>query len=137
MPNAKIIRQVVVPDGTLVNALLYHWKRESIAEIKDDDIGKVLANRRPGIVHRLDRDTSGLVLEATYSDGSVKQIRSGYTLNTNKANHLGQKTITVSFDGQTAGFKIKTSFSLVSLIKSIFSIIGLINLKKLCLLLIC
>ena len=66
-------------------------------------------------------DTSGLVLEATYSDGSVKQIRSGYTLSTAKANHLGQKTITVSFDGQTAGFKIKTTFSLVSLIKSIFS----------------
>ena len=66
-------------------------------------------------------DTSGLVLEATYSDGSVKQIRSGYTLSNTKANHLGQKTITVSFDGQTAGFKIKTTFSLVSLIKSIFS----------------
>lgn len=51
-------------DGTLVNALLYHWKRESIAEIKDDDIGKVLANRRPGIVHRLDKDTSGIIITA-------------------------------------------------------------------------
>ena len=45
--------------GTLVNALLYHWNRGAIAEIKDDDISKVLANRRPGIVHRLDKDTSG------------------------------------------------------------------------------
>lgn len=50
--------------GTLVNALLYHWKRESIAEIKDDDINKVLANRRPGIVHRLDKDTSGIIITA-------------------------------------------------------------------------
>jgi len=50
--------------GTLVNALLYHWKRESIAELKDDDINKVLANRRPGIVHRLDKDTSGIIITA-------------------------------------------------------------------------
>ena len=66
-------------------------------------------------------DVSGLVLEAKYSDGSTKQIRSGYTLSTNKANHLGQKTIQVSFDGMTASFKIKTTFSLAGLIKSIFS----------------
>lgn len=54
--------------GTLVNALLYHWKRQSIAEIKDDDINKVLANRRPGIVHRLDKDTSGIIITAKNSD---------------------------------------------------------------------
>ena len=50
--------------GTLVNALLYHWNRGAIAEIKDDDISKVLANRRPGIVHRLDKDTSGIIITA-------------------------------------------------------------------------
>lgn len=56
--------------GTLVNALLYHWKRESIAELKDDDMSKVLANRRPGIVHRLDKDTSGIIITAknTFSE---------------------------------------------------------------------
>ena len=50
--------------GTLVNALLYHWNRGAVAEIKDDDISKVLANRRPGIVHRLDKDTSGIIITA-------------------------------------------------------------------------
>ena len=54
-------------NGTLVNALLYHWKRQSIQEIQDEDINKVLANRRPGIVHRLDKDTSGIIITAKTS----------------------------------------------------------------------
>jgi len=43
------------PDGTLVNALLYHCK-ESLSGINGE--------RRPGIVHRIDRDTSGLLIAA-------------------------------------------------------------------------
>jgi len=43
------------PDGTLVNALLYHCGTSL------SGIGGVL---RPGIVHRIDRDTSGLVIAA-------------------------------------------------------------------------
>ena len=41
-------------DGTLVNALLYHL----------DMLGGVGGELRPGIVHRLDKDTSGLLLVA-------------------------------------------------------------------------
>ncbi|WP_162894204.1 RluA family pseudouridine synthase [Companilactobacillus musae] len=40
------------PDKTLVNAILYHSK------INDDDMV------RPGIVHRIDKDTSGLLMVA-------------------------------------------------------------------------
>jgi len=43
------------PDGTLVNALLYHCGASL------SGIGGAL---RPGIVHRIDRDTSGLILAA-------------------------------------------------------------------------
>ena len=43
------------PDGTLVNALLYHCG-SSLSGIN----GKL----RPGIVHRIDRDTSGLIIAA-------------------------------------------------------------------------
>ena len=43
------------PDGTLVNALLYHCK-ESLSGIN--------GTLRPGIVHRIDRDTSGLLVAA-------------------------------------------------------------------------
>lgn len=43
------------PDGTLVNALLYHCKSSL------SGIGGVL---RPGIVHRIDKDTSGLLVVA-------------------------------------------------------------------------
>lgn len=50
--------------GTLVNALLYHWGRSSIKEKHDVPAGEILANRRPGIVHRLDKDTSGIIITA-------------------------------------------------------------------------
>jgi len=41
-------------DGTLVNALMYHVK----------DLSGIGGEMRPGIVHRLDKDTSGLILIA-------------------------------------------------------------------------
>ncbi len=43
------------PDGTLVNALLHHC---------GDSLSGVGGELRPGIVHRLDRDTSGLLIAA-------------------------------------------------------------------------
>lgn len=43
------------PDGTLVNALLYHC---------GDSLSGVGGERRPGIVHRIDKDTSGLLVAA-------------------------------------------------------------------------
>ena len=55
-------------EGTLVNALLYHWGRESISQIKEGDDAEVLKARRPGIVHRLDKDTSGLIITAKNRD---------------------------------------------------------------------
>ncbi len=42
------------PSGTLSNALLYKYGRDNLAHIQGDD--------RPGIVHRLDGNTSGLLL---------------------------------------------------------------------------
>lgn len=41
-------------DGTLVNALLYHCK----------DLAGIGGEKRPGIVHRLDKDTSGVMVIA-------------------------------------------------------------------------
>lgn len=43
------------PDGTLVNALLYHC---------GDSLSGINGVLRPGIVHRIDKDTSGLLLVA-------------------------------------------------------------------------
>lgn len=43
------------PDGTLVNALLYHC---------GNSLSGVGGALRPGIVHRIDRDTSGLIIAA-------------------------------------------------------------------------
>lgn len=46
--------------GTLVNALLYHWGKQKIALSPDG----APSSQRPGIVHRLDKDTSGLIITA-------------------------------------------------------------------------
>ena len=43
------------PDGTLVNALMYHC---------GDSLSGIGGVMRPGIVHRIDRDTSGLLIVA-------------------------------------------------------------------------
>ena len=43
------------PDGTLVNALLYHC---------GSSLSGINGALRPGIVHRIDRDTSGLIIAA-------------------------------------------------------------------------
>lgn len=44
-------------DGTLVNALIYHCGAQNLCNVQGD-------NDRLGIVHRLDRDTTGLMLAA-------------------------------------------------------------------------
>jgi len=44
------------PDGTLVNALLHHC----------DDLSGIGGETRPGIVHRLDKDTSGCMVVAKH-----------------------------------------------------------------------
>ena len=43
------------PDGTLVNALLHHC---------GDSLSGIGGEKRPGIVHRIDRDTCGLIIAA-------------------------------------------------------------------------
>lgn len=57
------------PDGTLVNALLFHCKGEL------SGINGVI---RPGIVHRLDKDTSGVMVAAKTDEahrGLAEQIK--------------------------------------------------------------
>ncbi len=49
--------------GTLVNALLYHCG-ENLSAIGGDE--------RPGIVHRIDKDTSGLIIAAKNDDAHAK-----------------------------------------------------------------
>ena len=51
--------------GTLVNALLFHWGREAIHQVAGEaQDAHTLARRRPGIIHRLDKDTSGVIITA-------------------------------------------------------------------------
>ena len=51
--------------GTLVNAILHHCK---------DELSGIGGIKRPGIVHRLDKDTSGLMLVAKTEIAHINQI---------------------------------------------------------------
>ena len=61
-------------EGTLVNALLYHCKGSL------SGIGGV---KRPGIVHRLDKDTSGIMLVAK-NDEAHRYLSKGISTKTNR-----------------------------------------------------
>lgn len=50
------------PSGTLVNALLFHCK---------DSLSGINGKLRPGIVHRIDKDTSGLLIVAKSDEAHV------------------------------------------------------------------
>lgn len=55
-------------NGTLVNALLYHWNRTAVNQLKEGTDAEKLKSRRPGIVHRLDKETSGIIITAKNRD---------------------------------------------------------------------
>ena len=63
--------------GTLVNALLHHC----------DDLAGVGGELRPGIVHRIDKDTSG-VLVATKNDQSHQQLAAQFKAHTVQRRYL-------------------------------------------------
>ncbi|MBR2823690.1 MAG: RluA family pseudouridine synthase [Clostridia bacterium] len=52
-------------EGTLVNALLFHM----------DSLGGIGGELRPGIVHRLDKDTSGLMMVAVHDRSQIALSR--------------------------------------------------------------
>lgn len=61
-PSGMVVHPAVGnEDGTLVNALLYHVK----------DLSGINGEHRPGIVHRLDKDTSGVLLVAKNDDAHL------------------------------------------------------------------
>jgi 23S rRNA pseudouridine1911/1915/1917 synthase len=69
-------------DGTLVNAVLFHVggslpaAEEAVRfEAEDEGIDEELALVRPGIVHRLDKDTSGVMVVAKNAEAQVYLAR--------------------------------------------------------------
>jgi len=62
--------------GTLVNALLHHCNNLSdINSLCDEDPRKNISGFRPGIVHRLDKETSGLLVVAKDNQTHVRLAR--------------------------------------------------------------
>jgi len=63
--------------GSLVNALLYHCK----------DLSSINGRLRPGIVHRLDKDTSGVIIAAK-NDTSHRSLADQFAARTVKKQYL-------------------------------------------------
>ena len=80
------------PDGTLVNALLAH------CEGSLSGIGGV---KRPGIVHRIDKDTSGLVIAAKNDKAHISL-----------AHQLSTRTLTRIYDAVACG-RVKNDFGTI------------------------
>ncbi len=55
--------------GTLVNALLYHFKNLPSSKTQ---VGEALETTRPGLVHRLDKHTTGVMVIAKQENAMVK-----------------------------------------------------------------
>ena len=68
--------------GTLVNVLLAHYPDFATMEQADPD-----SARRPGIVHRLDRDTSGLIIVAR-TPQALKNLRHQFKARTVEKTYL-------------------------------------------------
>ena len=61
-------------------------------------------------------DPTGMIVKLTYSDGSTKEITSGYTYTPMGAmNTVGQQTIAVAYQGKGTGFKVTVEPSLNSI----------------------
>ena len=80
------------PNGTLVNALLSHWNPPSL-KLRRTSLPGLGENLRPGIVHRLDKDTSGLIVVAKTRD-SLENLKTQFE------NHLVKKTYLALVEGQ-------------------------------------
>lgn len=76
--------------GTLVNALLYHF--ETLGTRSDEMPSIINGVERPGIVHRLDKDTSGLIIIA-------KNDKSMHALQLKMAKRTIKKTYLALVDG--------------------------------------
>ena len=74
-------------DGTLVNALLFHCKGKlsGTSGLQDDE--SVIDTSRPGIVHRLDKDTSGCMVAAK-TDEAHRSLCTQFAERSNEKRYL-------------------------------------------------
>ena len=59
-------------------------------------------------------NTSGLILKLTYSDGSTKNVTSGFTVSGFSSETAGNKTVTVSYGGKTTSFAVTVNEAVTS-----------------------
>ena len=63
-------------------------------------------------------DTMGLVLEAVYDDGTTKNVKSGYKLNTETAKGSGNKNITITYENVKISYKIEVVFDAGTILRN-------------------
>ncbi len=83
------------PDGTLVNAVLYHFgvEAEELPTLEGNDVA------RPGIVHRLDKDTSGAMVVAR-TEVAQRGLAAMFRAHSLERSYLGIVMGTLPFDAR-------------------------------------
>ena len=84
------------PDGTLVNAVLHHFgvEAEALPTLEGNDVA------RPGIVHRLDKDTSGAMVVAR-TELAQARLSEQFRAHSLERSYLGLLMGTLPFDART------------------------------------
>ena len=82
-----------MPTGTLVNALIAHC---------GDSLSGIGGVKRPGIVHRLDKDTSGLMVVAK-TDGAHRALAAQFADKTEAALQRGYLALVWGAPGSAQG----------------------------------
>ena len=67
---------------------------------------KVTVPEKTEYIQGEELDLTGLTVTAVYSDVTEKEITEGYTVTGYDANAAGEQTITVTYEGKTADFKV-------------------------------
>jgi 23S rRNA pseudouridine1911/1915/1917 synthase len=81
-------------NGTLVNALLHHFKGQDLPILKGNTA------QRPGLVHRIDKDTSGLMVIAK-NDYTMTHLAKQFFYHTSKREYIALVWGDVEYDNGT------------------------------------
>ena len=97
-------------EGTQTITVTYEGKTTTFTvTVKAPTLNSIAIKTKPSKVTYTAGDTlntTGLVLTATYSNGTTKEITEGFTCTPTKLDKEGTQTITVTYEGKTATFTV-------------------------------
>lgn len=108
--NYSVSPQVLTNAGTQKVTITYQGKTTSYnVDVKAVTLESISISTNPKKLTYYPGetiDTTGLVLNAKYNDGSTKKISTGYTTSPTTLNNTGTQKITVTYQGKTTSYEV-------------------------------